>query len=96
MKKEPKDKDSKFESFVFWASPQDHNGSKESAKNESGCLQKKALSARNPIAIYRALICLKETFSQDKEARIIDVFLTSFFAGRQVMRRHPRGENAIS
>ena len=27
------------------------------------------LSAKSPIAIYRALICLKETFSQDKEVR---------------------------
>ena len=31
------------------------------------------LSARDPIAIYRALICFKETFSQYKEARIIYV-----------------------
>ena len=36
------------------------------------------LSARSPIAIYRALICLKEAFSQDEEARIIGVFQTSF------------------
>ena len=34
-------------------------------------------SVNQALAIYRALICLKETFSQGKEARIIDIFLAS-------------------
>ena len=38
----------------------------------------KVLSARSPIAIYRALICLKETSSQGKKVRIINVFQTCY------------------
>ena len=55
------------------------------------------LSARYPIVIYRALICLKETSSQDKEGRISYVFqaFSTHHAG-QVMIRHPKGENTIS
>ena len=35
------------------------------------------MSARSPIAIYGAFIFLKETFSADREERIIDIILTS-------------------
>ena len=50
------------------------------------------LSARVPIAIYGALIRLKETSSQDNKARIINVFQAS--SPRRAS--HLMGENTIS
>ena len=52
------------------------------------------LSARNPIAIHRALICLKETCSQTKEHALLMSFKHILHAG-QVMIRHPKGQNTI-
>ena len=42
----------------------------------------KSIVWKTPIAIYRMLICLKETSSEEKEARIIDVFQTFCTQGR--------------
>ena len=79
MQKEPKGKYSGFESCVF----------------VSFCTTltalRKVFSAKSPIAIHGALICLKETSSQDKEAGIIYV-LKHIFNARQIMIRYPWGD----
>ena len=50
------------------------------------------LAARSPIAIYRALICLKETTSQDQEARTINAFQT-FSQRRESYDKTPQCRN---
>ena len=79
VQKEPKDKDPEFQSFVFCVFLHDSNDSKDLARTR---LWEKVLSGRRPIAIYRTLICLKETSSEEKEARIIDVFQTFCTQGK--------------
>ena len=73
MQKDQKDKDSEFDSFVFWVFLHDFNDSKDLMRIR---LYETMLSARSPIAIFKALIYLEETSSQDKEARITNVFQT--------------------
>ena len=57
----------------FTQSLYDSNDSKDLVRTRRLAI---VLSARSPIAIYRALIYLEQTSSQDKEARIIDVIQT--------------------
>ena len=73
MQTEPIDKNSEFESLIFWVFLHDSNDSTDLVWNQA---LGKALSERSPIAIYRALISLKETSLQEKEVRIINDFQT--------------------
>ena len=60
MQKEPKDKDSEFESLVYWVLL--HNFVNEALGENVDCMKSHC--------DLRSVICVKETSSQDKEARI--------------------------
>ena len=53
------------------------------------------LSASSPIAIYRALICLKKPLRKTRKCTLLMSFKYILHSG-QVIIRHPRGGNSIS
>ena len=93
MQKDPTDRDSEFESFVFCIFLHDY--SQDSKELVCTRLWEKMLSARIPVAIYRALICLKKPLRKAKKSALMMSFRHILLHG-QVMIRHPRGENSIS
>ena len=84
MQKEAKDKDSEFESLVFWVFL--HDSVNQAVGKNAVCMKSHC---------NRAFICVKKHFRKTSKHALLMPF-KRILQARQVMIGHPKGENTTS
>ena len=84
MQEEQKDKDSECESLVFWVFL--HDSVNQALGKSAVCMKSHC---------NRAFTCVKKPFRKTKKHALLMSF-KRILQARQVMIRHPKGENTIS